>query len=328
MSTNPKQDSENQEIDLTMLSDKVGVFFQGISSFLFNTIQFVLRKIVIIGILFIVGVGSGVYLDTTNKSYDHEIIVQPNFGSTDYLYAKIAVLESKIKERDTVFLKSIGIKEPSKLAKIEVKPIVDVYKFISTSEQNFELLKLMSEDSDIKKIVEDKPTSKNYIYHLISFKTKERITAKNVVEPILNYLNSSTYFEKIQKEFINNEQLKIKSNEITISQIDGFLNSFSNTVNGNSKSDKLVYYNENTQLNDVIVTKNRLVQEQGNLRIEMVGLDKIIKENSSTMNTESTESLNGKLKLILPLLFIFIYVLLYCFGSFYRKQALIKKQSL
>ncbi len=328
MSTNPKQDSENQEIDLTMLSDKVGVFFQGISSFLFNTIQFVLRKIVIIGILFIVGVGSGVYLDTTNKSYDHEIIVQPNFGSTDYLYAKIAVLESKIKERDTVFLKSIGIKEPSKLAMIEVKPIVDVYKFISTSEQNFELLKLMSEDSDIKKIVEDKPTSKNYIYHLISFKTKERITAKNVVEPILNYLNSSTYFEKIQKEFINNEQLKIKSNEITISQIDGFLNSFSNTVNGNSKSDKLVYYNENTQLNDVIVTKNRLVQEQGNLRIEMVGLDKIIKENSSTMNTESTESLNGKLKLILPLLFIFIYVLLYSFGSFYRKQALIKKQSL
>ncbi len=328
MSTNPKQDSENQEIDLTMLSDKVGVFFQGISSFLFNTIQVVLRKIVIIGILFIVGVGSGVYLDTTNKSYDHEIIVQPNFGSTDYLYAKIAVLESKIKERDTVFLKSIGIKEPSKLAKIEVKPIVDVYKFISTSEQNFELLKLMSEDSDIKKIVEDKPTSKNYIYHLISFKTKERITAKNVVEPILNYLNSSTYFEKIQKEFINNEQLKIKSNEITISQIDGFLNSFSNTVNGNSKSDKLVYYNENTQLNDVIVTKNKLVQEQGNLRIEMVGLDKIIKENSSTMNTESTESLNGKLKLILPLLFIFIYVLLYSFGSFYRKQALIKKQSL
>jgi len=328
MSTNPKQDSENQEIDLTMLSNKIGGFFQGISSFIFNAIQFVLRKIVIIGTLFVIGVGLGVYLDTTNKNYDHEIIVQPNFGSTDYLYAKIDLLESKIKENDTVFLKSIGILEPSKLSKIEIKPIVDVYKFINTSEQNFELLKLMSEDSDIKKIVEEKPTSKNYMYHMISFKTKERTTTKKSVEPILKYLNSSEYFKKIQKEYINNEQLKIKSNEITINQIDGFLNSFSNTVNGNAKSDKLVYYNENTQLNDVIVTKNKLVQEQGNLRLEMVGLDKIIKENSYTLNTENNESVNGKLKLVLPLLFIFIYILIHSFGSFYKRQALVKKQSL
>lgn len=328
MSTNPKKDPENQEIDLTMLSNKIEGFFQGISSFIFNAIQFVLRKIIVIGILFFIGVGLGVYLDTTNKTYDHQIIVQPNFGSTDYLYAKIDLLESKIKENDTVFLKSIGIINPSKLAKIEIKPIIDVYKFINTSEQNFELLKLMSEDSDIKKIVEDKPTSKNYMYHLISFKTKERTSFKNSIEPILKYLNSDPYFEKIQKEYVMNELLKLKSNEITINQIDGFLNSFSNTVNGNSKSDKLVYYNENTQLNDVIVTKNKLVQEQGNLRIEMVGLDKIIKENSSTLNTENNESVNGKLKLILPLLFIFIYILIHSFVSFYRRQALVKKQSL
>jgi hypothetical protein len=44
------------------------------------------------------------------KVYDHELIVQPNFGSTDYLYSKVELLASKINERDTVFLKSIGIK--------------------------------------------------------------------------------------------------------------------------------------------------------------------------------------------------------------------------
>ena len=97
----------------------------------------------------------GLFLDTTNKTYDHQIIVQPNFGSTDYLYSKIDLLNSKIKENDTVFLQKIGILDPSKLSKIEIKPIVDVYKFIATDEKNFDLLKLMAEDSDIKKILEE-----------------------------------------------------------------------------------------------------------------------------------------------------------------------------
>ena len=116
-------------------------------------------------------------------------MVQPNFGSTDYLYAKIDLLESKIKDNDTVFLQKIGIQDAGDLTKIEIRPIIDVvYRFISTSEQNFELLKLMSEDSDIKRIVEEKPTSKNYPYHLISFTVKKKISHQNMIEPLMAYL--------------------------------------------------------------------------------------------------------------------------------------------
>lgn len=319
MSTGSKSQSDNQEVDLSMISAGIGNFLQNISMAIFEAIQFIIRNIIIIGILFAIGVGLGLYLDQTRRSYDHQVIVQPNFGSTDYLYGKIDLIESKIKDNDTIFLKTIGL-PADEISHIEIKPIVDIYRFVNNSEQNFDLLKLMSEDSDVKKIMEEKATSKNYAFHLISFKTRTKTTSKIAVEPLLNYLNNSEYYAQIQKVYINNELLKMKANELTIAQIDGFLNSFSNTVNSTAKSDKLVYYNENTQLNDVIQTKDKLIQEQGNLRIEMVGLDKIIKENSSTLNIENKESINGKLKLILPMLFIFGYICIHYLIGFYKRQ--------
>ena len=317
MSANP-QNKDNQEVDLSMISKGIGNFFQNVNNAIFLGIQFFIRHIIVIGVLFAIGVGIGIYLDKTNKNYDHMIIVQPNFGSTDYLYSKVDLLQSKIKERDTVFLKAIGIKEASLLAKIEIKPIIDVYRFINQSEQNYELLKLMAEDSDIKKIVEDRATSKNYTYHMILFKTRDIITTKTMIEPLMAYLNNSEYYTKIQKEYINNQQLKIKYNEATLTQIDAFLNGIANP--SNPKGDKLVYYNENSPLNDVLKIKDKIIIEQGNLRIDLVNLDKIIKESSNTINIQNSESINGKLKLVLPLLFISIYIGIRIFIGFYRRQ--------
>ena len=321
MSATPQNNTDNQEIDLSQLSRKIGDFFEGISTKIFRGILFFKRNIKIIGILFILGVGLGIYLDSTTKVYDNQIIVSPNFWSTDYLYAKIDLISSKIKEDDTIFLKEVlGIKEPKKLKKIEITPIPDVYKFINISSQNFEFVKLLAEDGDIKKIVNENLTSKNYPYHVISFTTDKLTSTEKTVQPLLDFLNKSDYYSLIQKEYMNNINIKMVENDSIISQINGFLNSFSNTVNGSQKSDKLVYYNENTQLNDIIKTKDALIAEQGNHRIEKVNYDKIIKESSVTTNIKNNNATNGKMKVVLPLFFIFLFVLVGFFNSFYKKQ--------
>ena len=332
MSNNDKRNLDDQEIDLSAISGKIGAFFQSINMAIFKMIQFVIKKIIVIGILLIIGIGLGIYLDKTHKVYDHELIVQPNFGSTDYLYSKVELLASKINERDTVFLKSIGVNDPSNLLRIEIKPIVDIYKFISGSnvsvnEQNFELLKLMAEDGDMKKIVEEETTSKNYAFHQIYFKTNELVNRKDIIEPLLIYLNNSRHFNQIKEVYIKNAQIKINRNNEIISQIDGFLNSFSSVIAGNTKSDKLVYYNENTQLNDVIQTKNGLIAEIGKLQIDLISIDEIIKESSSTSNIQNTKSVNGKLKLVLPVLFVFLYLMMYIFINYYKKQSQKFKES-
>lgn len=326
MNNNSPKNSDDQEIDLLSISKGVKSFFQRLNDSVFNLIQFIIKNIIVVVVLILLGVGLGIYLDSKNKTYDHQIVVKPNFSSSDYLYAKVGLINSKISERDTVFLKGIGIQHPLKLSKISIEPIVDIYQFVNNSgDKNFELLRLMAEDSDIKKIMEDKPTSKNYTYHLISFKTKNRTNNERTIAPIMKFLNTNEYYSQIQKEAINNLNIAMKSNDVTLTQIDNFLNGFGNG-SPNSKSEKLIYYNENSPLNAIIESKEKLVKEQGYNRINLVNMDKIIKEVSQTINIENKESVNGKLKFVLPLIFLGIFLLIRLFINFYKSQSLKRAQ--
>jgi hypothetical protein len=323
MSTNVPNNLEDQEIDLMQISKKISDFFQKMNMMLFQCIRFFVNNAIIISILVVVGASAGFYFDKVFKTYNHKIIVTPNFGSTDYLYSKIDLIDSKIRSNDTVFFKEVvGIKLPKKLNKIEINPVIDIYKFIENKPENFEVLKLMAEDEDVNEIIENNMTSKNYTFHKIFFNTNNLITYDEVIEPILKYLNDSEYYSKLQNAAINNMEIKMNQNDTIIAQINEVLNGFSSKVNGAQKSDNLVYYNENTQLNDVIKTKDALITEQGADRMRLIGLDKIIKENSTILNIENKNALNGKLIFFLPILFIFSFILIRFFIAFYKKQSL------
>src|SRR5690606_35973958 len=109
MNTTPSNPND-QEISFSDISRSVGSMFQRLNRFIFTSIQFVIRNIVILLILVAVGVGIGIYLDGKNRMYKHQLIVSPNFGSVDYLYSSIELINAKIKERDSAFLSSIGFK--------------------------------------------------------------------------------------------------------------------------------------------------------------------------------------------------------------------------
>lgn len=313
MSTN----SQDQEIDLGQVFKKIGGFFQSIVDSLFDFILFSKKNIIIIGVLFIAGAVLGFLTDTNNKSYSNEIIVTPNFGSVDYLYSKIELLNSKKAEKDTLFLNKLGFKDIKNLGKIKIEPIIDVYKFIDGKAENFELIKLMAEDGDIDKIVENELTSKNYPLHKITFNTSKNTATSKTVNPLLTFLNDSEYYKKIQKQFCDNVNIKLNANDSVINQIDKLLNDFSRSIGGNN----LVYYNnENSQLNDIINTKNGLISEQGSLRMNLIGSDKIIKDISITTNIMNTKGTQGKMKFILPILFVALFFLFVAFRKFYAKQ--------
>lgn len=320
MNTTPSNQNE-KEISFSDISKSVGSMFQRLNRFIFTSIQFVIRNIIVLLILIVIGVGLGYYLDKTQKVYDHQIIVSPNFGSVDYLYSGVELINSKIKERDSVFLKSIGFAKPSKLIQVEIKPVIDVYKFVNRTgnEIDFQMLKLMAENGDMKKIVEDPTTSRNYTSHSITFSTKNRTTNKQTIEPLLKYLNSSDYYKKVQQQTLKNVELKMAANTRTIAQIDGFLDELArNDMNASRTS--AVYVNENRQLNDVIETKDKLLQEQAYLRLELVGYDKIVKDSTIITNIENKKAANGKMKLLLPFIFVLIFLIITVFISFYKSQ--------
>ncbi|SHL36083.1 hypothetical protein [Flavobacterium saccharophilum] len=320
MSTKVPQNSD-QEIDIFQFSRSIGSFFDRINRSIFKAIQFFIRNWIVVLVLVVLGVILGFYLDSNKKSYNNQIVVTPNFESVDYLYAKVDLIQSKIAAGDIDFLNHVfGTSGRNLIKKIEVKPVPDVYKFIEDKEQNFELIKLMAEVGEVKKVLEDNVTSKNYTYHTISFVSNGVVSEKDVVEPLLKYLNNSAYFNSIQKIGYKNLQREIAQNDTIIAQIDQVLNGLSSTAKNNSKNEKLVYYSENLQLNDIIKTKQKLVTEQGKNRFRLISFDKTIKEINATLNINESKTVNGHFKIWLPIFFLFLFVLVSLFRKFYRKQ--------
>jgi len=309
----------DQEIDLRQVSQKMGRAYDSFLSWIFRGFLFVKRNLIVLIILFVIGAGIGYYLDKNTKVYDHEVIVIPNFGSAEYVYSKVNLLHSKLIENDKEFLNSIGIKDLELLSEIEIEPINDIYTFVNSREQNFELVKLMAEDGDINKIIEDETTSINYKTHRIKITTSRKALKTEVINPIINYLNDSNYFKEVQTSAVKSLEGIIKSQESTVNQIDSLLNSLSKTAS--SKSGNLVYYNnENTQLNDVLKTKTDLVNDISYRKLDLINSTAIVKESSTVLNMKNYKGLNGKRIVVFPILFILLFLLFGFLRGIYRRQ--------
>ncbi|WP_282786509.1 hypothetical protein [Flavobacterium croceum] len=305
MNTENNLPQNDQEIDLSILSKKIGGFFLIIFNTFLRFILFIKKNKIIITFLFILGVVLGYFLDKENKSYTNEIIVKPNFGSVDYLYSKIEYLDSKIDARDTIFLKNLGFSKPKKIGKIKIEPVNDIYNFINERENNFEFVKLMSENGNIEKIIKDNITSKNYVFHRITLNSQLISDYKNCVVPLINYLNNSSYYQQIQKQAVINLKDKIKQNDSILKQIDGILNSYANKSN----SANSVFYSEDKQLDEVLKTKDMFENQLANRKIDLINSDKIIKDINTSLNVKEKVSLYSKFKVQLPILFIILFML-------------------
>lgn len=317
MSDNKPLNSSDQEVDLSQIFTKMGLFVDRVFLRLFEGFLFLKRNVLVLVVLLVFGAGLGLFLDKSRTTYDHQIIVMPNFGSTDYLYGKVALLNAKIKENDSLFLQKIGFNSAVKLRNIEVAPVIDVYKFVGNDEQRLELVKLMADEGGAAKSVENELTSKNYPFHELSISTAKKVGQDDFVKPLLAYLNDSKYFSDIQKESLNNLEMTRKENDSILKQINSLLNNFSKNQKGPSSS--LVYYNENTQLNDLIKNKEAIIKQQGIDRLEKINFDSVIKEVSLVTNIKNVKSINGKLKFLAPLFLIGLFIFGSLFVRFYQK---------
>ena len=312
MSTN----SQDQEIDLGQIGTGIKNFFNGIVNSIFDFIFFVKKKIIVVVVLFVLGVVLGILLDKKH-SYIQKMILIPNFGSNEYLYNKISLLESKLKEKDVVFFKSIGINNIDEIGKFEIKPINGIYNFINSKENtlNFEFIRLMAEDGNIEKIIKDDVTSKNYYQHELVVNTSRAFKKSELIDPILKYLQDSEHFNKLQTVYKKNVEEKIAFNNLLIKQIDDLVASYSQ-----NKPTSNVVISENSGLSEIINKKDALIKENQYTMLHYIEYDKIIKDQSIVSNQINTSGANNKMKLILPFLFVFLYFVGFLFNNLYKKQ--------
>jgi hypothetical protein len=314
MSTN----SQEQEIDLSQIGKSISKGFQKAVNRCFDLLFFIQKKLLIVFVLLVVGGGLGFYLDK-EPNYTNDIVVIPNFGSNEYLYDKINLISLKLKEKDQAFFTKIGIKNIKDFISIEIQPINGIYNFINSESQknNFELVKLMAESGDVNKIIQDQTTSKNYYLHGINIKTAIAYQQKDLIDPLLDFLQQSEYFLKLQKIQQDNLEEKLIANKAIIAQIDQIILSLSQNKNSVGVS-----ISENTGLSDLIQKKDNLILENQKLTANRLEFEKIIKDQDILLNQMNTSGANNKMKFILPLLFVLFYLLGYWFSKAYKQQKL------
>ncbi len=308
--------SQEQEIDLSQIGKSISKVFQNVINKCFDLLFFIQKKIIIVAALFVLGVGLGFYLDK-EPNYTNDIVVIPNFGSNEYLYDKVNLISLKLKEKDETFFKAIGISNIEDFNSIEIQSINGIYNFINSESQkeNFEFIKLMAEDGDIEKIIKDDLTSKNYYLHNINIKTAIAYQKKDLIDPLLKYLQETKYFTERGKVYQSNLIEKIAANKLLITQIDQILSNLTQ-----NKTTGGVIISENTGLSELIQKKDQLIYENQTLSIHKLEYDKVIKDQDMSLNQLNTKGVNNKMKLILPFLFVGLFLLGYWFSQAYKQQ--------
>ncbi len=269
-----------------------------------STKNFLRKHFLILLTLIIVGAIVGYFTSPSLKQYQSSAIVIPNFNSVDYIYNDVELLNSKIKERDVNFLKKNNI-SPN-IIQIEIEPIINIYQYIDNDNdydnKRFDLLKLFAEDGDINKVTIDEKTSKNYKTHQINILTKNNKLSDHDINTILSFLNNNEFYKKIQQKSLENIKSRMVYNSETINQINTIL-AKSETNNNTSN---LLYFNNNSQLNDLINNKNYLIKENEKLSVVLIESTDIVKKVAQTLNVKETKFPYFYLA-IFPLLFIVIY---------------------
>ena len=315
--------NSDAEISLSQVADKVKGLFTSLNDGLFNIIQFLIRNIIIIIALIVVGVGLGTYLDMSAKIYTHKIIVMPNFKSVNYLYQEVERINGKVKEHDYEYLEKIGIPDAKRIVKIEVEAIVDIYEFIDDNggipqnDSKLQLFRLISENGDMNKMLEDNTTSKYYKNHVITITTKGDITQQNLIDPFLAHLENNQYFKEQQKTFFTNLALTTATNDSIASQIDAVIRAYASSSQG--PNNNLVVLNEKASINELLKTKQLLSETKAYYNTKKIDNSKVIKDNGILLNTK-VSNLGSSMKVVLPIVLLILFIIVYNFRKYYKSQ--------
>lgn len=317
--------SQHQEQEITLQS--VGSLFNSIVKLFFRCVHkalLLIKKYFVIFIILIIAGGIWGYMKDKDKSYESFVLVKSNFGSIDYFYNKIELLNARIKQGDVTFLtQTVGLKDASVIRSVKSEPIKEVFELskidaVNNYSRNYDVLRLLSDNSDITKVMEDEPVKRMFENQRIIIETREPVSYEAYIAPLLAFLNSSDYFAEMQKVYTQGQQLKIQQTQVLIEQIDGILNSFGATSD-TAKNSPLVMYGGDNQLNDLAITKGYQLAELNKLKADLLNFDSIIKEKNHSLNIVKADFLKGKQKFIYPIVFFVLFLGFLFFVEAYKK---------
>jgi hypothetical protein len=304
-------ETTNQEIDLIYLFKKAKefIFYCGLQ--LYRLIVFIKKNILILLGLLVIGILIGFLIEKFIPTKENsELMVVPNFSSTEYLYKEIELLNNA----------KSTYKELDGLSNLAVQPIYNVEDLVDIKtniDQEQSFLSKYLENGNIKKEMSDKNLKSLYKYHLITFETDKGKNSKQIGDNILKIINANTYFnEKRVLEQKNLVDQKTQLNK-SIDQINDILSNINNSAT--IKDEKGVNINTYNELSKLVDVKNDYVNQISKIDTKIIQSKSTVYLIKESLNVHKISKFTSNLKFIVPAVLIVFFLLFKIYQSLKSK---------
>lgn len=232
-----KKQNNDEEVDLGSLFTVIGKGFKNFFNFIGNIFKGVFHRLILIllflklhilkfSVAVLIGGIVGFFLESNKETkFSSNLIVKPNFESTQLLYENINYYNDLVKQQNTKHLASIFKIDTSKAAalrKFEITPLMNSNDIINAYD-NFILevdtLTVKSYDFDN---FESSFTDFDYLVHNIEVQATVSDIFSELENTIINSIEKNTFFNKIKnltKENLNTKDSILKANFIEVDSL-------------------------------------------------------------------------------------------------------------
>ena len=232
-----KKQNNDEEVDLGSLFTVIGKGFKNFFNFIGNIFKGIFHRLILIllflklhilkfSVAVLIGGIVGFFLESNKETkFSSNLIVKPNFESTQLLYENINYYNDLVKQQNTKHLASIFKIDTSKAAalrKFEITPLMNSNDIINAYD-NFILevdtLTVKSYDFDN---FEASFTDYDYLVHNIEVKATVSDIFNELENTIINSIEKNTFFTKIKnltKENLNTKDSILKANFIEVDSL-------------------------------------------------------------------------------------------------------------
>ncbi|PIB23368.1 hypothetical protein [Maribacter sp. 4G9] len=308
-----KNQNSSDEIDLGQLFQLIGRGFNALFRFILRVFLYLKKNLFILIGLVLVGFAVGYGLNQiVSKRQKTDVIVKPQMESKNYLYDIIDEIQANIDSKDTNFFKSIGIEEVDYSGlEIMVNRVIEE----GSSDRDMQYLELLQsfENTDaIADIVRAELENKSSFNHRITFYYKNKELGIHFAEKVMEYINSSTYFDEILMISRDNAQGRIEQNELLLEQVDKIITNYTNNLaskNNAVSSERIILDNqEQVNIADLFEYKNLLIRDVEIKKLELAEQSQPISIINFGKSHEVQKSFFGKNLVLIPSIFILIFL--------------------
>lgn len=300
---------KNEDIDLGIFLKKAKSFKRKSAMGFYRSSRFLFSNWIVLLVLLISGIVIGYVWEKLGKdTKEGTLLVQINFDASAYVYNSIEILNNKIKDNDSLFLKEIGLYEnqESILKEIEIEPVVNLMDILN---------QMRNESADIEPFIEQAQYEDNllksevfipeYKIHKLKILTSET-GGEETIEKILHYLNGDKLLQQTKEVIVENTKFKIKENLNSVASIDSITANYGKSTMGSASQ---IYFNSPQVVNIHMLyeEKEKIMENIQELQSELLKYENPVISLSKPKLTVR-ESFDDKKMFILPIVFLLVFL--------------------